>query len=107
MAITYQFYCPECKYNEKLYIGNTMMGCLAKKPDVKLASCSSCHKLVGTKNERCPTCDLGVKKWYQFYKKVGLQIIDTRTIDYIDNTSLACPKCGYKPIKSFPLLLSD
>ena len=104
MAITYQFYCPECKYNEELYIGNTMMGSLAKKPDVKLASCSSCHKLVGTKNERCPTCDLGVKKWYQFYKNAGLQIIDIRSIDKI---SLACPKCGYKSIKSFPLLLSD
>lgn len=103
MAITYKFYCPECKYKDELWIGNTMMGCLARTPDVELASCPNCLKLVGTRNKKCPICNLGVNKWFRFKKK-NLKIIDTRH----SRLSIDCPSCGNKDIiKSMPIIFSD
>ena len=102
MAITYQFYCQECKYKEELWIGLTMKECRDRKPAVELASCPNCHKLVGTKNKKCPICDLGVNTWYQFNKK-ELKILDIR----VNCSSIDCPRCGNKDIKSMPILFSD
>lgn len=102
MAITYQFYCPECNYKEELWIGLTMKECRDRKPAVELASCPNCHKLVGTKNKKCPICDLGVNSWFQFKKK-ELKIIDIR----VSCSSIDCPSCGNKDIKSMPILFSD
>lgn len=51
-----------------LLIFNTKMEHLARKPAVELASCPNCLKLVGTRNKKCPICNLGVNNWYQFKK---------------------------------------
>ena len=102
MAITYKFYCPECEYKEELYIGITMRENRDRKPAVELASCPRCLKLVGTKNKKCPICDLGVNSWYQFNKK-ELKILDIR----VNCSSIDCPRCGNKDIKSMPILFSD
>jgi RNA polymerase subunit RPABC4/transcription elongation factor Spt4 len=102
MAITYKFYCPECKYNEELFIGTTRMDSLARKPEIELASCPNCLKLVGTKNKKCPICDLGVNNWFQFKKK-ELKIIDTRDTPLL----IDCPSCGNKDMKAMPILFSD
>lgn len=102
MAITYKFYCPECKYKEELYIGTTMRESRDRKPEIELASCPNCLKLVGTKNKKCPICDLGVNNGFQS-KKMELKIIDTRN----SPLSIDCPRCGNKDIKAIPILFSD
>lgn len=102
MAITYQFYCPKCKYQDELFAGTTILRHLSKQPSFELASCPNCLKLVATTTKKCPTCNLGINKWFQLKKK-GLEIIDTRNSPLI----IECPNCGNKEIKSTPMLFSD
>lgn len=79
-----------------------MIGHLSKQPVFELASCPTCLKLVATTTKKCPRCNLGISKWFQFKKK-GLEIIDTRNSPLI----VDCPNCGNNDLKSTPILFSD